>query len=495
MKISKNMITIILLIFLGLLLTIVGTSYAFFTVENVENNTFQIIGGDLNYTLTSDLLVDQKIEIEANDGIEISVTLNTTNSIEMKYQLYYETLDTEIKVYYLPSSDLTSGTIKKEEEKKFLLYIENNKDTPVVMTLGVIGSLANKEVILASGQLPITEEKILTTVNTFEYTKTSQTFEVERTGRYQIELWGAVGGGGDPTGNPASYPGNGAYTTGEIELRHGQKLYVFVGGAGVTDSRTGTASLTTFYWTEGGFNGGGSCLGLGNGTGGGATDIALVDSEIILNDKKIYTRSFESLKSRIMVAAGGGGKSRHGFENQTSIVTRYLGGTGGTLTGGRGYITYGTNDMCLGRGCVGTGGTQTSGGKTSAVNGSYIEGKTNYGSFGEGGYGYGRDFWNYYGFSSGGGAGYYGGSGTYGVPGAGGGSSYISGFTGCDAISEESTSDNIIHTGQSVHYSNLTFKNANMIAGTASMPTPTGNTTMVGNNGNGFAKITYLGRS
>ena len=39
------------------------------------------------------------------------------------------------------------------------------------------------------------------------------------------------------------------------------------------------------------------------------------------------------------------------------------------------------------------------------------------------------------------------------------GSSFISGHNGCDAIKEESTENNIIHTGQSVHYSELYFTN------------------------------------
>ena len=48
---------------------------------------------------------------------------------------------------------------------------------------------------------------------------------------------------------------------------------------------------------------------------------------------------------------------------------------------------------------------------------------------------------------------------------AGGGSSFISGHNGCDAIKEESIENNIIHTGQSVHYSGLYFTDTVMIDG------------------------------
>lgn len=77
------------------------------------------------------------------------------------------------------------------------------------------------------------------------------------------------------------FGGNGAYTTGNIYLEKGQKLYVYVGQSG------GNLQKATF-------NGGGQA-----GTmyyaraGGGATDVRLEAGD---------WNGFESLKSRIMVA-------------------------------------------------------------------------------------------------------------------------------------------------------------------------------------------------
>lgn len=88
---------------------------------------------------------------------------------------------------------------------------------------------------------------------------------------------------------------------------------------------------------------------------------------------------------------------------------------------------------------------------------------------------------------------------------AGSGSSFISGHEGCDAIAQNSTEGNITHTGQSVHYSQYKFTNTVMIDGegykwtttkgttSVGMPTHDGQSTMVGNSGNGYAKITYIG--
>ena len=94
--------------------------------------------------------------------------------------------------------------------------------------------------------------------------------------------------------------------------------------------------------------------------------------------------------------------------------------------------------------------------------------------------------------------GYYGGAGGSHLSGScaaggGGGSSFISGHNGCDAISGESTETNIVHTGQSVHYSGYKFSNTVMKAGNEEMPNQDKTGTMIGNTNNGYALIQYLG--
>ena len=81
----------------------------------------------------------------------------------------------------------------------------------------------------------------------------------------------------------------------------------------------------------------------------------------------------------------------------------------------------------------------------------------------------------------------------------GGGSSYISGYTGCVAVTSaidispkegctDGTTDNVC----SIHYSGREFTQTQMSSGNQSMPTYDGSSTMVGNTGNGYAKITYM---
>ena len=318
----------------------------------------------------------------------------------------------------------------------------------------------------------------------FEYTGGEQSFTVPHSGYYKLEAWGAQGGSisGDAynssnalrESNVTYYGGKGAYTTGQIYLNEGTILYIHVGGTVVTNSSS-TCNIT------GGYNGGAS---ISSSTqciygvpGGGATDIRTVSGN--WND-------FNSLKSRIMVAAGGGGANfrNYGYGEGN-------GGEGGELTGINGYEamkpgSYFRPDYTNGY-IIGTGGTQTTGGHQIQyyLNGQVVSNLDKIASFGTNNISLSQ---------SGGGAGYYNGAGSS-HGGAGGGSSFISGYEGCDAIAKNSTSSNIIHTGQPNHYSGYVFVNSQMIAGNKTMPTHDGTSTMTGNAGNGYAKISYVGQS
>ena len=284
----------------------------------------------------------------------------------------------------------------------------------------------------------------------FSYTGQYQEFTAPMNGIYKIELWGAQGG------NVSSYSGGlGGYTSGNIKLNKDEKLYIYVGEQGISNSPQ------TRTWNGGGYAGYNSDNQYYNGSGGGATDVRLVSG--IWND-------FDSLKSRIMVASGGGGAS---IENKnTSWYSS--GGSGGGLEGLTPSIISSSSSSHNG-----TGGTQTSGGHAkSSITYSV-------GSFGNGGNSLST------GYGAGGGSGYYGGGGASNSAGGGGGSSFISGHEGCNAITVDSTSSNIIHTGSSLHYSGKFFLDTVIIDGQGykwttvkttkvGMPTTTGSSTEYG---------------
>ncbi len=298
----------------------------------------------------------------------------------------------------------------------------------------------------------------------FDYTGSDQEFIVPRSGEYKIELWGA------------SYLHKGGYASGVINLEKNIILYVYVGEKSFDCSPYTSCDRLAFNGGgKGGFFTHKNWL-YRPWSGSGATDIRLVGGE---------WNHFDSLKSRIMVVGG----------------DAYQGAFSGGLIGYQGS-SYAN----------GTGGTQISGGKASG------SGATD-GRFGIGGNGYVSDPTHpdtNDGYGAGGG--YYGGGGGRGATadktnhsnrrGSGGsGSSFISGHNGCDAIEEASTEENIIHTGQANHYSGLVFTDTLMIDGAGykwsdkkeeqvQMPKPDGTLydIGVGHSGNGYAKITYLGK-
>lgn len=316
------------------------------------------------------------------------------------------------------------------------------------ITIG--GGLANLEFQIKGklAECPSDEFSAIVRINgTYAYTGHMDSVTLAA-GKYSMECWGARGGNG----------GAGGYTKGELNLNQPKKLYVYVGQLGRNPSNSNGAPAS--------FNGGGAggkgvyysgtkryCS--GGYAGGGASDIRLEGGA---------WNNAQSLKTRLMVAGGGGG------------TMHVAGAAAGGLVG------YNSSTKA---GRVVYGGSQTSGyafgiGRTGG-NGS------NAGAGAEG--------------KGGGGGGYYGGQAYTGTgensnAGAGGGSSFISGHNGCNAINSSGT-----HTGQSIHYSGLYFTNTVMIDGAGyqwttargsytGMPNLPGTGTMTGNTGHGQVRIT-----
>jgi len=291
-----------------------------------------------------------------------------------------------------------------------------------------------------------------------------QTFTAPLATSYKIECWGAQGGTGISGINFYQPGGKGGYVSGFIFLGKSVNLYLYLGGHAAKPRLN--ESGRTYEKAAGGWNGGGAgdydhSDDEGAGGGGGATDIRLNNGE---------WNSFNSLKSRIMVAGAGGGSGPWRGDD---------GGCGGGLSG-----IPSSQEIIRGY-------TVTPGGQTTGYK-----------------FGIGEDgvhkFTNCN--NGGGGSGYYGGCEYKGeliyrsngslhedYIGAGG-SSYISGYVGCDAISSSSTEDNIIHTGQPNHYSGKVFTNSVMIAGNATMPKPKGGTES-GHSGDGYCIISWISPS
>ena len=325
---------------------------------------------------------------------------------------------------------LTSTTIEAQDELNKSVEVSNN---------GMTCSLKIKKISR-------TEKKVYTgpTEWIFDYTGSEQIFTAPVNGTYKLETWGAQGGDATST----YIGGYGGYSTGQINIKKNDILYINVGESGKANSSKNDKSLIV-----GGYNGGGGSRRSADtsgkvSSGGGATHIANVSGLL---------STLENKKSNILiVSGGGGGSSDHGSGWH---------GKGGHSGGYKGVSAYDCHDAYNGsKGYVyGVGGTQS-----ESCNKLDTAGNKN-GSFGKG-----AEV-----ISTGtidGGGGFYG--GTSGVLQAGGGgSSYIG---------------NPLLTEKSMYCYNCeesTEESTKTITTTCVNSTPTENCTK---SGNGYARITLI---
>ena len=293
-------------------------------------------------------------------------------------------------------------------------------------------------------------------------------------GIFLIECWGASG-----SHKLTKTGGYGAYVRGHIRILQPTTVYLFPGESGKT-----YGSIT--------YNGGGDgsfqpekahtsagyqvWLNLKNkaycGSGGGASDVRLDDGD--WDDTM-------SLKSRIIVAAGGGGYVNF---NSGYVDNEVPGSAGGALEAKKGgYSQCKTNclDSDAGPIVLAEGGSQSRGGKISQSLDGII-------SHSEGGLGYGGNSTVILG--GGGGGGYFGGSGgsqSYHRNGSGaGGSSFISGHKGCHAFTSQYSNET--SSSSNIHYSGLYFTDTTMMSGDETFLSPDGRNE-TGHTGNGYISI------
>ena len=290
----------------------------------------------------------------------------------------------------------------------------------------------------------------------FDYTGSSQTYTIAKSGTYKIETWGAQGGSYHANG------GYGGYSVGNINLTNSDDIYVVVGGSGsYTDSIGGA-----------GYNGGGTSGVTVSGGGGGATHVAYYDG--LLSTLEQYKGSYDSTNNVynsheiIMVSGGGGGTGCDTDVNCTD---------GGNAGGFNGSINSTIFGGCLqyDAQCYGMGGTQTLGGTSGKFIYSGENNSASDGSFGQGGSG--KDIQIEYGNGGGGGAGFFGGGGAAYNSGGGG-----SGYIGNQSLTNKHMTCYNCQTNNDLHTKTITNQCHSL--------TPQED---CAKEGNGYAQITYLG--
>lgn len=292
-----------------------------------------IVGVTLNLTLgekgifkTAHNAKEENLKSEATDKLNLKVLdiqmkkyakKNRMPTLQEVADVLCE--DEEIEYVKLPENKIASlDKINVGENTSILTKLKEYPYEFEINALFQIASVDGKDINYPiSNGYPANIKNIVNgdIVKTFSCTKEGQEYIIPESGYYRIECWGASGGNAG-----SAIGGKGAYTNGIIYLSKNEKIYAYVGEVGKDGTVNGDAM-------DGSFNGGGPCGATNDygtlSTGGGATDVRLLGGE--WND-------FDSLKTRIMVASGGGGACRMKIG---STWTNANGGFGGTVKGGK----------------------------------------------------------------------------------------------------------------------------------------------------------------
>jgi hypothetical protein len=435
---------------------------------NTNYDSFIEIKIPINHVLLKeDYGVNMIYQYDSRISSISDITFNTLGDVE------YRVVLTGSQTHYFPSGTTyvePGYTVLKADDGTINPAGYNVTVTGTV--LNTVGAISTLTYTLRNPSNTIVDTRTRTvhaiqSVYNFTYTGASQQFIAPVNGVYRVELWGSSGG---------NIEGFGGYTKGEIQLIYdGVPFHIYVGQAGVagtygnnTTSTVGQGAAATFNGGGAGGNAGGGAYPYANyrggASGGGATDLRTTSGT---------WNNTTSLRSRLMVAAAGGGTGGLVAGDVSYDSNRsHAGGLVGQLGAVQTYLA-GTYEQHVPM--RGVGATQTTG----------------FG-FGIGGTGANTGDPTYCNGHSGGGAGYYGGTGGQSTGGSchmmggGAGSSFISGHPGVNAINSDGT-----HSNQSNHFSGLVFSNTEMKSGNEVMPNPAGGT-QTGHQGNGYARVTLI---
>lgn len=458
MRKKKKLIILLLVLFISIGFAILSANLSINGGVGFNSNNFdvhfeniKVISEDVDYsTLEVDSSDNTKINASINfkepsEIFEYSVDVVNGGGIDAIFDSLTNNINSSLEDYisvdikYFDNSSINQNDLlRMGQSKRLRVKIIYNYD---------IDSLPQASTSLVTTSISYKNINVRDinydrNVWNYEFTGYEQMFVTPKAGTYKVELWGSEG-----VAYSGFKSGKGAYVTGNIELDKEEKFYIYVGNQSAF--ATGACHTTNLNNT---FNG--SYYG-GCGIGGGATDIRLT--------KCTEWYKSDSLASRIIVAGAGG--STLGYVDTESGQNGYGGSAGGL----RGQAGLGNDPRIVSQ--VGRGATQT----------QFNFGLVNNTS------------------TTTGGGGYYTGENGYGAS-SGGGSSFISGYKGCIAITAE---DNLTPkcteeedpTNQDIscsyHYSGYKFTDGVMIAGNEQMTDPDGST-VTGHSGNGYARITLI---
>lgn len=279
-----------------------------------------------------------------------------TESLQLLVEEAESLLQGELRTVTIEISEKNPDGSNKTEEMQFIVYnfgrmgeIANNIEAVRNDPRFDPNSFIPKTISLSYKEYPTTDPNNIYQNETAGAGRV-QSITVTKSGTYEIELWGASGGHTWGKNNLPGLGGKGGHIKGTVTLTEGQVLKFFVGGEGEGTAtaqtkeqngqvlfeklvarypkdgnlQTSDTSNANFKASNpGGWNGGGkggysANAYPGAGSGGGATDVRLLNvnnnNGAYSYDKDItgpgQTSGNAPISLRIMVAGGGGGSAQ-----------------------------------------------------------------------------------------------------------------------------------------------------------------------------------------
>jgi hypothetical protein len=154
---------IMALVLLTLIVVVGSFSYALYTTSNEKKGALSIVTGNLNSLIESTAFNDSKqVSVAANTTTTFTIKLSNTNSIQAKFNLYYESSDaTNTTINYLSTGDAAPGSegivLPKYNDTGYSKSINvkvTNKSTTtaITITFGSDVTLYNQTLTIPSGK-------------------------------------------------------------------------------------------------------------------------------------------------------------------------------------------------------------------------------------------------------------------------------------------------------------------------------------------------------
>ncbi len=259
------------------------------TISDTENDILKFINNSYDievFVISEDGTTTKTYNITLNREVSGDIKDVKFSNVDFTFDPSINDYEVIVPVdFYKTELDVTTyfeGTTVTIDKNT---YIEDNDIITVTSSLNDVESVYTFKIIKVTEE--VSEE--------YSYTGDYQEFIVPASGFYKLEAWGATG---------YNSPNNAGYTSGNVFLNKGEKIYIYV-GEGNKSTTNGSS-----------FNGG--VGNAGGAPGGGATDFRLVSGNWNEEESKV---------SRIMVAAGSG----YAYSDVTNTVAGGLYGYGRTV--------------------------------------------------------------------------------------------------------------------------------------------------------------------